>query len=283
MTRRPSTAATAMAVAVVTASTALTTLVSSAGPAAAKSVAPVWTQLSAGHGVSSITEPRVVRWHGKLVVVWSQTVDSSHQSIRTRLLAINAKPIGGISNVVSGWNSVVTDPAVLLLGGAPTVAFAGLHSLNSTDPLNGPMVYAQAPAAKAWALGPGSLTHSTAAYGDYGFGVVDGGGGQPVTAGAYSSSDHVTIHHGIAPARPAAAPDQVTASTGEAQQVNVAKDSKTGAVYAVWYTGLSSPAVQGIHAARVFPTISAPSAPAPFSTVNYSGGKASVNPGQDVA
>jgi hypothetical protein len=286
MTRRPSRAVTMTAVAALTTSTALATLVTAAGPAAAKAkvVAPVWTQLSAGQGVSISNQPRVVRWHGKLVVVWAQDDDTSHQSIHTRILGTNAKPIGGISNVVSAWSSVSTDPTVLLLGGVPTVAFGGLHSLESSDVLNGPMVYAQAADAKAWALGPGSLTQNRSVYGDYGFGVVDDGNGQPVSAGAYSSSDHLTIHHGIDPTTPATAPDQVTSSsTGETQQVNVAKDSKTGAVYAAWYSGVSDPAQQGIHAAEVYPGISAPSAPAPFSTVNFMGGKSSVNPSQDIA
>src|ERR1700712_655901 len=120
MTRRPNRAVTATAVAALTTSTALAALVTSAGPAAAKAVAPVWTQLSAGQGVSISNQPRVVRWHGKLVVVWAQDDDNQHQSVHSRILGTNGKPIGGISNVVSGWSSVSTDPAVLLLGGVPT-------------------------------------------------------------------------------------------------------------------------------------------------------------------
>ena len=63
----------------------------------------------------------------------------------------------------------------------------------------------------------------------------------------------------------------------------MARDPKTGVVYALWYSGVNDPAQQGIHGAEIWPGIGAPSAPAPLSTVNFEGGKASVNPGQDVA
>ncbi|MDX6255961.1 MAG: hypothetical protein QOJ11_2295 [Frankiales bacterium] len=280
MTSRPNRAIAAAAVATLTATTAIATL---AAPAQAKAKAPVWTRLSAGSGVGISSQPRVVRWHGKLIVVWPQDTDSAHTSIRSRILAPTAKPVGGVSDVVTSWSSVTSDPDVLLLGGVPTVAFGGLRTNDSTDPYTGPMAYAQAADATSWALGPGSLTQSHSAYGDYGFGVVDNGAGQPVSAGAYSSSDHVTIHYGIDPSVPAAAPDLQTAGTVEAQDVDVARDSKTGAIYALWYSGASAPTQQGVHSAQIWPAVGPPSAPAPLSTVNFGGGKASVNPSQNVA
>ncbi len=245
---------------------------------------PVWTKLSAGEGVDGIAQPRVVRWNGRdvLVVVWAQKTDSSHSSIHSRILGTDSKAIGGISDVVTSWSSVTNDPEVLLLHGVPTVAFGGLRTTDSTDPYTGPMAYAKSGNATTWRLGPGSLTQDHSAYGDYGFGVVDTGGGVPVSAGAYSSTDHVTVHYGIDPSIPAAAPDKQTTGTGEAQDVNVARDSKTGAVYALWYSGVSG-AQQGIHDAQVWPTVGAPSASAPLSAINFKGEKASVNPGQGAA
>ncbi len=278
---RPNRTIAALAVATMTSATAIATF---AAPAQAKAKAvPVWTKLSAGAGVGTSSEPRVVRWHGKLLVVWAQSPDTSHQVIHSRILGTNAKPIGGVGTVVGDWGTVNSDPDVLLLGGVPTVAFGGLHSLLSTDTLNGELVYAQAADAKSWALGPGSLSQDKSAYGDYGFGVVDTGHGVPVSAGAYSSGDHVTVHYGIDPLRPAAAPDLVTAGMGEAQAVDAARDPKTGAVYAVSYSSVTNPALQGIHATQVWPSVGAPSAPAPLSTVNFQGVKTSVNPGQNVA
>jgi hypothetical protein len=273
-----------MTAAAVTALTASTAVAGLAAPAqAAKAKAAVWTRLSAGSGVGISSQARVVRWQGKLIVVWPQDTDSGHTSIRSRILSSAAKPVGGVSDVVTSWSSVTSDPDVLLLGGVPTVAFGGLRTTDSTDPYTGPMAYAQAADATSWALGAGSLTQNHSAYGDYGYGVVDNGAGQPVSAGAYSSSDHVTVHYGIDPSVPAAAPDLQTLGTGEAQAVNVARDSKTGAIYSLWYSGVSDPAQQGVHSAQVWPSVGAPSGPAPLSTVNFDGGKASVNPSQNVA
>ncbi|MDX6202933.1 MAG: hypothetical protein QOJ83_2433 [Frankiales bacterium] len=280
MTSRPNRVIAAATVAALTTTTAIAAL---AAPAQAKAKAPVWTRLSAGSGVGISSQPRVVRWHGRLIVVWPQDTDSGHTSIRSRILGSTAKPVGGISDVVTSWSSVTSDPEVLLLGGVPTVAFGGLRTTQDTEVYDGPMAYAQATDATSWALGAGSLTHSSAAYGDYGFGVVDNGAGQPVSAGAYSSTDHVTVHYGIDPSVPAAAPDLQTLGTGEAQDVDVARDPKTGVIYALWYSGVSDPGQQGIHRAQIWPGVSAPSAPAPLSTVNFGGGKASVNPSQNVA
>jgi hypothetical protein len=271
--------ATAVALAAVTAIATLS------GSAQARGLSTaVWTKLSSGAGVSGIAEPRVVRWNGSdvLVVVWAQQTDSSHSSIHSRILGTNAKTIGGINDVVTSWSSVTSDPDVLLLDGVPTVAFGGLRTTDTTDPYTGPMAYAESGDASTWRLGRGSLTHDHSAYGDYGFGVVDTGGGVPVSAGAYSSTDHVTVHYGIDPSIPAAAPDQQTAGTGEAQDVNVARDPKTGAVYALWYSGVSG-AQQGVHDAQVWPAIGAPSASAPLSAIDFNGAKASVNPSQDIA
>src|SRR3978361_1775613 len=115
MTRRPNRAVTATAVAALTASTALATLVTSAGPATPKAVGRGGPHAAAGRGVSLHTQRRWFRGQGKLVVVWAQDVDTSHQSIHTRILGTNAKPVGAISTVVTGWSSVSTDPTVLLL------------------------------------------------------------------------------------------------------------------------------------------------------------------------
>ena len=96
----------------------------------------------------------------------------------------------------------------------PTIAFGGLRSLDSTDPYGGQMSFVQAADATSWTLGTGSLTFSRSAYGDYGLGAIDDGTGQPLTVGAYASTDHVTVHHGIDPSVPGTLPDTTLPGTG---------------------------------------------------------------------
>ena len=293
MFTRPSTRRGRAGVAAATvALTSLAVVASTAGGSAAQEAAPVpspvtpaksrspWTTLSSGPGVSLIHAPRVVRWGKQLLVVWPQDTTDNSTAIKSRVLDAAGKPASPESTVVT-WKAVSNDPTPFLLGGVPTIAFGGLRTLDSTDPYTGPMAYAQAGDAKSWALGAGSLTH-VGAYGDYGMGAVDDGTGQPVVALAASSTDHVTVHHGIDAAVPAAQPDQVTAPTDEAQQVNLVKDPLTNKAYALWYASRTD-AQEGVHAAQVWPTVETPSAPAPYSTVAYGGARESVNPGQNVA
>jgi hypothetical protein len=245
------------------------------GAAQAKTPVSPWIQLSSGYGVSSSAEPRVVRWNGKLLVAWSQgTTDNVHSALNTRLLSNKAKPIGGVASALTPvWSSLSADPEPFLLNGVPTIAFGGLRNADVTeDPYNGQMSFVQAADATSWALGTGSLTYSRSAYGDYGFGVTDDGTGQPVSAGVYSSSDHLTVHHGLDPAVPATTPDVALAPTGgDAYNANVARDLKTGVTYAVWYSAAGGKADQGIRAAEIWPAQGAPMPPAPLSTVQYQG------------
>jgi hypothetical protein len=276
----------AVAVATLAASATVSTAAAHALPASSKAVsariAPMWTKLSAGGGVSTTTQPRVARWGHKLLVTWQQQTDADQSAVNSRILGSNGKPAGPTANVAT-WYSATTDPEPLILGGVPTVVFGGLRTNDITDPYSGTMAYAQAADATTWGLGAGSLTQSTSAYGDYGFGVVDDGTGQPITAGAYSSSDHVTVHHGIDPTAPATAPDQVTGSTGDAGEVNLARDPSTGVAWALWYAGIQDDSQQGIRAAQVWPAIGPVLPPAPLSTVTVDGAKNSVNPSQDVS
>lgn len=255
----------------------------SGGSAAHAASGGVWTRLTSGSGLSLSAEPGVVRVGARLLVAWPQSPDTSTTSLHTRLLGPTGLPTGPQTTALT-WSSISSDPAAFLLGGVPTIAFGGLRSLDSTDPYNGPMSYVQAADATSvtsWSLGAGSLTQSRYAYGDYGIGAVDDGSGSPVVAVAAASTDHVTVHHGIDPAVPAAAPDTVTPGTGEAQGVSAARDQVSDIVYAAWYSGAAG-ASQGVHAGQIWPAIGTPQK-GPLSSVLYSGDPASVNPGQNVA
>lgn len=239
-----------------------------------------WTQLSTGAGVGISNAPDAARIGGNLLVVWMQASGPNNSSLKTRVVGGNALPVGPESTALT-WTSISSDPAALLLGGVPTVVFGGLRSLDSTDVRNGPLSFVQASDAASWALAPGSMSQTRYAYGDYGIGAVDDGTGQPLVALAAASTDHVTVHHGVDPSVPATAPDTYGDATGEAQAVSLARDSASGAAYALWYSG-SSGAMNGIHAQQVWPQ-SAPQQAAPLSSVPYAGEPTSVNPGQNVA
>jgi hypothetical protein len=281
MLSRPQRLIAVAASAVLVTSTALTALGESA--AQAKTHASPWIQLSSGYGVGASNQPRVVRWQGKLLVTWSQEITGNlSYALKTRTLLPTAK-VAGPASTAATWSSITDDPAPFLLGGVPTIAFGGLRSLDTTDAYSGEMAYVQAPDASTWTLGSGSLTYSRSAYGDYGFGAIDDGTGQVLTAGVYSSSDHLTVHHGIDPAAPATTPDIDLAGTGgDAQNANVARDLVTGTSYALWYSSASDGTQQGIRAAQIWPTQSAPMPPAPLSTVTFEGAKNSINTLQDV-
>lgn len=240
-----------------------------------------WTQLSAGPGLSISAEPGVARFGTKLLVAWPQADSTTTTALRTRVVGSNALAAGPVANVLS-WSSVSSDPALFLLGGTPTIAFGGLQDLNSSNTRNGPMSYVQSADGANWALGGGSLSNNSSAYGDYGIGAVDDGAGAPIVAFAASSTDHVTIHHGIDAAVPAATPDTVgTTAAGEAQAVSLARDRSTNVAWSLWYSSVSGP-MNGIHAEQVWPTITGHQQ-APLSSVSYLGDPTSVNPGQNVA
>ncbi|MGZ4614421.1 MAG: hypothetical protein ACXV4A_02570 [Actinomycetes bacterium] len=239
-----------------------------------------WTELSSGPGLSISSQPGVARFGANLLVAWPQADSSTTTALRTRVVGPKALPIGPVSNVLS-WSSVSSDPALFLLGGTPTIAFGGLRSLDTTDPYTGPMAYVQSADGVSWAQGAGSLSNSRLAYGDYGIGAVDDGSGTPLVAFAAGSTDRVTVHHGIDPAVPAAAPDTYGTATGEAQGVSLARDRSTNTGWALWYSSVSG-TNNGIHAEQVWPT-TAGHQQAPLSSVLYAGDPTSVNPGQNVA
>jgi hypothetical protein len=240
-----------------------------------------WTQLSSGPGLSISAEPGVTRFGANLIVAWPQADSTLTTALHTRMVGANALPTGAATNVLS-WSSISSDPAVFMLGSTPTIAFGGLQDLNSSNQRNGPMSYVQSTNGANWSLGSGSLSQNRSAYGDYGIGAVDDGTGAALVAFAASSTDHVTIHHGIDPTVPATQPDTTgTTAAGEAQAVSLARDRSTNVAWSLWYSSVSGPNT-GIHAEQVWPTITGHQK-APLSSVLYAGSPISVNPGQNVA
>ena len=266
------------AVAVLVSSAALTT----AASADTKGAAPVyaergWTKLSTGPGLNISTPPALLRFRSKLIVTWQQ----GSGSVYSRLLGSDAKTIGSISTVVTGWSEIDADQRPFLQYDVPRVAFAGSHSLDSTDPYNGPVVYALAPNGADWTPGLGSLTQSPIGTDGFGIGVFGGDGDRPITVYASGGGHQLAVHDDVDVEVPAATPDLLTPDLQETQDVSAAKDLTTGVGYAVWYSGRTE--TQGIHAINVYPTIGAPTAAAPLSRFQQDGSFTSNNPSQATA
>ncbi|MDH4160549.1 MAG: hypothetical protein OEV62_09860, partial [Actinomycetota bacterium] len=117
------------------------------------------------------------------------------------------------------------------------------------------------------------------AYASYGTAAVDDGG-TPLVAVNASSSSFVTLHRGVDPSVPAAAPDWKSSTTsGYGLHVGLGRDSKTGQVWAAWYCLACSKAQDGVVAQRVWPKPIGGLTRAPQSSTKGS----SLNPQQGVA
>ena len=281
MTHRSRRLVAAAAVTVLTSSLGVTAVGESA--AQAKIGAPVyvergWTKLSTGANINISTPPVVTRFGGHLVVGWNQGVGA----INSRLIGSSGSVIGPIGSVVSGWYDIDDDPTVAVVGGKPVVAWSGARSDDSTDPYNDPIISAGSSNALSWMLNAGSLSQSPTGTGSSGIGLVDDGTGQPVTVYTAGDTDHLAIHHGVDPSVPAAVPDSTTGILGETLDMAVARDAKSGKVYATYYSALSG-ATQGVHGIEVYPAISGPSNAAPYSVYKYGGSRTSNDPGQNLA
>jgi hypothetical protein len=228
--------------------------VSAALAATALATAPVaeagppghWTRLTTSSGVRTYTEPSLVRLGSKLEVVWKQS-DSLSDSVHTRGISTAGKAESTTHTVVSGWKSIVDDPSAFAEHGRLVVAFAGEHTASMSDFPGGAIGYATSSDAATWSLGPAALTISKNASGANGMAAVDGGGA-PVVAFAQNPAPGLTYNRGIPPA----SSDSLTKpSGGTAMAPALARDTKTGDVWASWYD--TSGTHNGVWYQRIYP------------------------------
>jgi hypothetical protein len=250
-------------------------------PAKAQAAKSKWIQLSASNGVSLINEPDVMRLPtGGVQVVWSQG-DGTKESIRTRIVKESGHVGSPISTVVKNWSSAATDPQIIRHGNKRLVAFGGIRSTNPSETLTGEMAYATSGNGKAWALGPGSLTQTTYTS-TYGTAAVDDGG-TPFVGTIGTSTNQVTLHHGIDPSRPASGGDYLTKSGTfgtYAYYVGLAQNAKTKQIWCAWYSNADETKHNGVLVEKVWPQPPAKVLKAPGSSTPRGD---SLDSGQDIA
>lgn len=239
-----------------------------------------WTRVSNSH-VTSLSEPDALPLAtGGTQVIWYQQDGSSSESIRTRIVKESGALGSPIATVISGWTSIVDDPAIINNGSKRMVVFGGLRSTSPGEIYDGAMAYATSTNGTSWAQGPGSLTKTQYAYASYGTDAVDDGG-TPLVGVVASSSSYVTLHRGVDPSVPATAADWTTTTANSccALYAALARDARTGQTWAVWYSLSSTASQNGILAQRVYPKPIGALAKGPGS----SKGGSSLDPGQRVA
>lgn len=236
----------------VTAATVAATAMAMASGSAHAAPPAHWTRLTTSTGLTGATEPRLVRFHGTLQVFWTQTDAAASTSIHVRGVSAAGKPAPATHTVVSGWATLINEPAPIIENGRLLLAFGGIHSGDPSDKFSGAMTYATSPDGVTWVLGDGALTEHRN-YVDAGTGAVDNGG-TPFVAFAPTSVNRVSLHQGIDPSFPAASPDTYTSPTpGGVEYINLARDSRTGEIWAAWYSLGNRGA--GLYYQRVYPSV----------------------------
>ena len=231
--------------AVMAAALSATTLIA-VGPAQAGPNA--WTQLSSGGTLTNIDEPSVARVGKSLHVVWREAAADQKESLRSRVVSGNGVAGTTIGTVVSGWDGLVENPAIVASGGKPVVVFAGLR-----PGWQGQLKSATYDGA-SWAEGADVLAQDNSAYTGYGTAATDDAG--TVVVGTNGSGGAVFVNKGVPPA----AADVMTDQPGSQIDLALARDRATGQVWSAWHN-LSNPTdaigVKGLAVQPVYPAVGA--------------------------
>lgn len=252
-----------------------------AAPAAQAGPPGHWTRLTTTTRLSNITEPSVVRFGGKLQVVWAQDEASSTASLRVRSISL-AGAAGPTHTVVNGWSTLINDPAPFVEGGQLKIAFGGIRSTSPSEKYSGPMAYSSSADGVSWALGSDALSASKGAYGAVGMDAIDNGG-TPLVAFTNAPNNLVALHSGVGPGFPASSPDAFTTSIGGCcqYQATLARDTKTHDVWVAWSSLTTDK--YGIWVQKMLPSKGSP-VRAPGSVMTSGPYKGNyVQPNQDIA
>ncbi|ROS23118.1 hypothetical protein [Cellulomonas sp. PhB150] len=214
-----------------------------------------WTTLSTGGGLSIITEPATIRLpaaQGKRLLVGWATDGASKPSVLTRQVTTSGKLSGPVRTVVKGWASLDERVAFTRSNGKVVVALQGIRTTNVGEKYDGAVAYATSGDGAAWSLAPGGLSRS--ASGGYALDVIDDRG-TLVSAFTAASDDRLRFHVGADAVIPSTKPDGATAGhSGNAYYGTLARDARTGEVWAAWYQLGSSTASTGLWTQRILPT-----------------------------
>ncbi len=233
--------------------TTATTLAASTFAGAPAQALPTarWTQLTTSHRLTSATEGRLIRFGGKLQVFWTQTDAPRTQSTQVRPIS-SAGKLGRMRTVIGGWSVLIDEPTPIIENGQLLLAFGGIRSNDPYDKYSGAMAYATSPDGVTWTLGEGLLSEHRNYLG-YGTGAVDDQG-TPFVAFVPTSVARVSLHRGIDLPKLLPQPDTYSSATpGGVADVNLARDSRTGDIWAAWYS-LGNGAAD-VYYQKVYPTL----------------------------
>ena len=98
----------------------------------------------------------MVRFGGKLQVVWSQGEPNAKASLHAKPIS-SAGVAGTTHTVVTGWSTLSEDPAPFVEGGQLKIAYGGIRSTSPSEKYSGPMAYSSSSDGVSWALGSDAL------------------------------------------------------------------------------------------------------------------------------
>jgi hypothetical protein len=238
-----------------------------------------WTTLSVGHE-DTVRQPAIHRFGHDSQVVWTQPT-AVGSALWTRILNSHGQPKTAPIRILN-WSGIIEDPVIFAIGSERVIAFSGLRNGNTLDPYTSGAEYSlNSTDGKTWTLHTGSLSASNAAYGSYGTAAINHDG-TPLVAFTEASAQRITFHNGYDASSPAAAPDGHTANTGNfAYDTGLGEDTRSSAVWVVWYSNSGKASTDGVSAQRIYPTMGA-RVHAPKSTVSIAGFETSTAPDQDL-
>ena len=213
-----------------------------------------WTTISTGGGLSIITQPDTLRLPAaqgnRLLVGWSAS-QGLNADVRTRQVTTSGKVSGPVATVVDDWVSLDQRVALARSNGKVVIAFQGMRTATYGDKYGGNVVYATSSTGSSWSLASGSLSRS--ASGGYALDLVDNRG-TLVSAFTAASDDRLRFHNGVDALPATRADGATTARSGNAYDGALARDPKTGEVWAAWFQGSTSSSSNGIWVQRILPS-----------------------------
>ncbi|MBT0992761.1 hypothetical protein KIN34_00455 [Cellulomonas sp. DKR-3] len=233
------------------------------GPPPATTPGPIpaasgWATITTSD-VSSVAQPDLLRMSSaqgsRLLVGWTTS-----DAVRTRQLTTTGALSGPVRTVVSGWASLEQRVALVRSGAGYRAVLRGIRTTQPGERYAGAVTYGTSSDGAAWSLANGAL--SATQNGGYALDALDSGG---TLVGAFSSVDdpsRLFFHVGAETTVPATTPDRRTSApggpAGYVYEGALARDARTGSVWAAWYVGSSDAAARGIWTQRILPTTSTP-------------------------
>ena len=217
-----------------------------------------WTKITVDSAtVENFTSADLLRLgNGTLLVGWQEQNQALLKSAQTAVIGGAAKTVLARGTVASGWSSLNYSPRFAVVNGQIVAGYVGIHSVETDDPLSGPVQLSRSVDGVTWASDTLPVSGDNAD-GLYGFDLVSDGV-TTYTGTVQTSTDIIKYHKGQA-ADPMIDDNLAAPSAGAGANVidlSLAVDSATKEVWAAWYAlgGSSS----GIWTQRIYPTPSAP-------------------------